>query len=92
MVLLARIKKIMKIQLLCNECGYEEWGSRDGLLINKIKMWNHLKRAHPMLAERMMQSNDTLPSTFFRTIPAGYQEPIRTPSMLRDVRSGWSTI
>lgn len=55
----------MDTLLLCNQCGHEEPGSRSGTLMNKIKMWNHLKREHPMLAERIMKTHDTMPTSFY---------------------------
>jgi hypothetical protein len=37
----------MKIILTCSACGHQEWGTDEGQLMNKIKMWNHAKRLHP---------------------------------------------
>ncbi|MGH7141613.1 MAG: hypothetical protein ACREGH_03210 [Minisyncoccia bacterium] len=51
--------------LRCNECGYEERGSETRTLMLKIGIWNHLKKAHPMRAERIMSRNETLPNTFY---------------------------
>ena len=36
-----------KVMLTCRECGYQEWGVADRGLMNKIKMWNHVRRLHP---------------------------------------------
>lgn len=36
----------MQVVLTCRECGYREVGdSRNGLM-NRIKMWNHVSKAH----------------------------------------------
>lgn len=44
----------MKIILTCSECGHQEWGTDQGQLMNKIKMWNHAKREHPEHIERVI--------------------------------------
>jgi hypothetical protein len=73
--------------LQCNECGHEEKGSASGMLMNKIKMWNHLKNEHPMLAERIMKTHEVMPTSFYTQVRA------RTASMpMSDVRPRWSPI
>ncbi len=54
----------MKILLTCNECGYQEWG-REGRLMNKIIMWNHIKRAHAEKADEILRRFETLPDDFY---------------------------
>lgn len=39
----------MKVILTCRECGHRERGQSEHQLMNRIKMWNHLERAHPEL-------------------------------------------
>lgn len=73
--------------LRCNECGREEKGSESGTLMNKIKMWNHLKLEHPMLAERIMKMHDTMPTSFYSHVRQ--RAPTQTMS---DVRPRWSPI
>lgn len=55
----------MKITLLCTECHYKEAGSSEKPLMNKIIMWNHVKRAHAGVAERLMRMYTTMPSEFY---------------------------
>ena len=50
------------VLLVCTECGYEYKGS-SGALMNKIIMWNHIKKEHGAIAERVMG------------VPYGYQGP-----------------
>lgn len=57
----------MKILLMCNECGYQEWGREAQPLMNKIIMWNHVKRAHAQKAEQIMRRYQTLPDNFYGT-------------------------
>jgi hypothetical protein len=44
----------MKIILTCSECGHQEWGTAEGILMNKIKMWNHANREHPENIARVL--------------------------------------
>jgi hypothetical protein len=44
----------MKIILTCSECGHQEWGTAEGMLMNKIKMWNHAKKEHPTQIARVI--------------------------------------
>ena len=41
----------MELTLTCKECGHEERGEVSRLLMAKIRMWNHLNRAHPELTD-----------------------------------------
>lgn len=36
----------MDVLLTCRECGYREMGRSTSPLMNRIKMWNHIARAH----------------------------------------------
>lgn len=36
----------MKILLTCRECGHNESGYSGNGIMNRIKMWNHIKREH----------------------------------------------
>lgn len=51
--------KSMQILLTCAECGHQEWGQSDGMLMNKIKLWNHAKREH----------RDHMAEVFERSLP-----------------------
>ncbi len=45
----------MEMMLTCRECGHREAGdSRNGLM-SRIKMWNHVNRAH---ADREIQATE----------------------------------
>jgi hypothetical protein len=45
----------MKIILTCSECGHQEWGTSEGMLMNKIKMWNHATKEHPQHIARVIE-------------------------------------
>ncbi len=57
----------MKILLECTECRYQEWGRESQPLMNKIIMWNHVKRAHAHKAEQVMARHQMLPDNFYGT-------------------------
>jgi hypothetical protein len=45
----------MELVLTCRECGHREAGdSRNGLM-SRIKMWNHVSRAH---ADRAIEASE----------------------------------
>lgn len=56
----------MQVLIACNECDFEQWGHDEGELMNKIIMWNHIKREHPALAERVLRMYQTVPNTIYR--------------------------
>lgn len=58
----------MKISLVCSECEYREGSWSEKTLMNKIIMWNHVKREHPHLAERVMREHQALPDYLYRTV------------------------
>ncbi len=39
----------MKVLLTCRECGHQEWGVANKEFMNKVMMWNHVRRAHPSI-------------------------------------------
>lgn len=41
----------MELVLTCKQCGHEEVGETERLLMAKIRMWNHLNKAHPALTD-----------------------------------------
>ena len=57
----------MQVLLSCTECDYEEWGSSNKELMNKIVMWNHVKKAHVGMADRIMRMYQTVPNNLYRT-------------------------
>ena len=61
----------MKVLLSCTECDYEEWGSTDKQLMNKIVMWNHVKKAHAGTAERIFRMYQMVPNNLYRMQHAG---------------------
>ncbi|MDO8518469.1 MAG: hypothetical protein Q7S26_04245 [bacterium] len=52
----------MKVLLMCPECEYRAGSLSEKGLLNKIIMWNHVKRAHPAAAERIMRMYKTMPA------------------------------
>ena len=59
----------MKVILTCRECGYQEMGRSDSELMNRIKMLNHIERAH--------QEQEIAPSRarlYIRQEPASYAD------------------
>lgn len=61
----------MQVLISCTECDYEEWGSTDKQLMNKIVMWNHVKKAHAGTAERIFRMYRTFPNHLYSTRQAG---------------------
>jgi len=55
----------MNLVLTCSECNYKTGGSTQKQLMNKIVMWNHVKRAHPQTADRIMRTYQTMPSDLY---------------------------
>lgn len=55
----------MHILLTCVECNYQEKSVHGKDLMHKIVMWNHVKKAHPHTAERIMRIYNTVPSELF---------------------------
>lgn len=45
----------MQIILTCAECGHQEWGRSDAILMNKIKIFNHASKRHPEVAEQVLE-------------------------------------
>ena len=46
----------MEVLLTCKECGHREAGDTERLLMAKVRMWNHLNRAHPQLTDAFKQA------------------------------------
>jgi len=55
----------MQVLLSCTECDYQEVGHTDKELMNKIIIWNHVKKDHPATAERVMRIYQRVPSSLF---------------------------
>ena len=55
----------MNLLLQCSECGYQESSASHKGLMNKIIMWNHVKKSHPRTAERIMRTYRTLPADLY---------------------------
>lgn len=68
----------MKTILTCRECGYQDNGNSEKQLMNRIKMWNHVARAHqdrdikPSQVSLVMReySEIDLPQKHYRLQPA----------------------
>jgi predicted small metal-binding protein len=56
----------MKVLLSCTECDFEEWGTTERELMNKIVMWNHIKKAHIGMADRILRMYQTVPNNLYR--------------------------
>jgi hypothetical protein len=55
----------MQVLLSCTECDYSESGNTEKELMNKIIIWNHVKKEHPQTAERIMRIYQHVPSSLF---------------------------
>lgn len=51
----------MDIVLTCKQCGWQETGQTERLLMAKIRMWNHLNRAHPEDVEAFSRAVEERP-------------------------------
>ncbi len=56
----------MQVLLSCTECDYEEVGHTEKELMNKIIIWNHIKKEHPATAERVMRIYQHVPTSLFK--------------------------
>jgi len=54
-----------KILLVCSECEYQENSFSEKELLNKIIMWNHVKKNHPAIAERVMRNYHVFPAHLY---------------------------
>lgn len=58
----------MELVLTCKQCGHEEIGQTERLLIAKIRMWNHLNKSHPEMTDAFTQAVDQkMPSAWPRS-------------------------
>ncbi len=55
----------MKALLMCTECDYQEGVLSEKVLMNKIIMWNHFKKVHPYVAERIMRVYNRVPDDLY---------------------------
>ncbi len=55
----------MHIVLTCSECDFSESSHSEKELMNKVIMWNHVKKAHASTAERIMKMYQTVPESLF---------------------------
>jgi predicted small metal-binding protein len=55
----------MQVLLSCTECNYQEVGHTEKELMNKIIIWNHVKKEHPQTAERVMRIYQHVPTSLF---------------------------
>ncbi len=46
----------MELILICKQCGHEEVGQTERVLMTKIKMWNHLNKVHPELTDAFKEA------------------------------------
>lgn len=44
-----------EIILTCSECGHQEADSEHKMLMLKVRMYNHINQAHPVLADRFKE-------------------------------------
>jgi hypothetical protein len=57
----------MHIVRTCIECHYRHNGSSGRQLMNKIIMWNHVKKQHPHTAQRIMNMYCAAPDSLYST-------------------------
>lgn len=57
----------MQVLLSCTECEFQESGHSDKELMNKIIIWNHVKKEHPATADRIMRLYQRVPISLFTT-------------------------
>jgi hypothetical protein len=55
----------MKVLLSCTECAYEEWSSSERDMMNKIIIWNHIKKEHPSTAAHILRVYQRIPGSLF---------------------------
>ena len=76
----------MKILLICRRCGYEEQSTSEKTFIKKVIMWDHVKKAHPGMAERLMRTYAVLLNDFFHIESSGHAaHMLFNASVLREV-------
>lgn len=39
----------MKVLITCRECGHQAWGRSENPFMNKVQLFNHVRRAHPTI-------------------------------------------
>ena len=59
-----------EIVLMCTECDFSKTASQDNELMNKIIMWNHMKSAHPRIAEGITRMHKIVPNKLYNVRPA----------------------
>ncbi len=64
------LETMKDVVLMCTECEYQVESSSEKRLMNKIIMWNHVKKTHPYMAERLTRAYQTLPHDLFDMRPA----------------------
>ena len=70
----------MQVLLSCTECSYSQMGHTEKELMNKIIIWNHVKKEHPATAERVMRVYQRVPSSLFHIhMPQSAPNPKFTP-------------
>jgi hypothetical protein len=70
----------MQVLLSCTECDYQEVGTEEGQLMNKIIIWNHVKKEHPATAERVMRLYQRVPSSLFNMHHLDGSKPNQKPN------------
>ena len=45
----------VQLHLQCRVCGHEERGSVGAALMTKVRLYNHVSREHPALADRFKE-------------------------------------
>lgn len=57
----------MNVLLVCAECGYQQVNGSEKEFMNKVIMWNHVKKAHVKTAERVFRNYKTVPTDLYTT-------------------------
>lgn len=62
----------MKVLLICSECGHKESSASHKQLLNKIIMWNHVKKIHPRTADRIMRMYKIVPNNLYGIVSGNF--------------------
>lgn len=73
-------KTTMQVLLSCTECSYQEIGHTDKELMNKIIVWNHVRKAHPQTADRVMRTYQHVPASLFHVHAAHTSKTVQNLS------------
>ncbi len=50
----------------CSECDFEEYNSAQSKLARQTTLWEHIKKEHPHMADRIMRNYQTMPDDLYQ--------------------------